>query len=59
MEGDSMVPPEQQLLSDTDLREASFEQIWDLVVRINATLKDRGHPGLTWEQPLTDPPEEE
>jgi hypothetical protein len=54
-----MVPPEQQLLSDTDLREASFEQIWDLVVRINATLKDRGHPGLTWEQPLTDPPEEE
>ncbi len=57
-----MVPPEQhpeqQLLSDTDLREASFEQIWDLVIRINSALKDRGHQGLTWEQPLTDPPEE-
>jgi hypothetical protein len=54
-----MLPHEKPLLRDDDLREASFEQIWDLVVRINSTLKDRGHQGLTWEQPLTDPPEEE
>jgi hypothetical protein len=53
-----MLPHEKPLLSDADLQEASFEQIWDLVVRINSTLKDRGHPGLTWDQPLTDPPEE-
>ena len=45
-----MLPHEDPLLTDQQLREASVEQIEDLVQRINLALQSRGMPGLTWRQ---------
>ena len=50
-----MLPHEDPLLTDQQLREASVEQIEDLVQRINLALQARGMPGLRWRQT----PEEE
>ena len=45
-----MLPHEDPLLTDQQLREASVEQIEDLVQRINLALQQRGMPGLVWHQ---------
>ncbi len=45
-----MLPHEDPLLTDQQLREASVEQIEDLVQRINLALQLRGMPGLVWRQ---------
>ena len=51
-----MLPHEDPLLTDQQLREASVEQIEDLVQRINLALQSRGMPGLTWRQMPEDKP---
>jgi hypothetical protein len=43
-----MLPHERKLLTDRQLRDASFEQIEDLVQRINLMMQGRGQPGLVW-----------
>ena len=43
-----MIPHEQPLLTDQQLRNASLDQIEDLVQRINLALQARGIPGLVW-----------
>jgi hypothetical protein len=57
-----MIPHEQQLLTDPQLRDASLDQIEDLVQRINLALQGRGMPGVVWSTlpenrpTLADPP---
>ena len=41
-----MLPPEEELLSDKELSEASDEQIRNLIARIDLMLQGRGHPGI-------------
>ena len=41
-----MLPADEQLLTDKDLREASSDQINDLIARINLMLQRNGEPGL-------------
>ncbi len=44
-----MLPHERKLLTDRQLREASRDQIEDLVQRLNLVLRERGEPGqLVW-----------
>ncbi len=44
-----MLPHERKLLTDGQLREASRDQIEDLVQRLNLILRERGEPGqLVW-----------
>jgi hypothetical protein len=43
-----MLPHERKLLTDQQLRDASIDQIEDLVHRLNLVLQDRGVPGLVW-----------
>jgi hypothetical protein len=43
-----MLPHERELLTDQQLRDASVDQIEDLVQRINLVMKERGEPGLVW-----------
>ena len=44
-----MLPHERELLTDRQLREASRDQIEDLVHRINLILRERGEEGhLVW-----------
>ena len=44
-----MLPHERELLTERQLREASRDQIEDLVHRINLILKERGEAGhLVW-----------
>ena len=50
-----MLPHEEPLLTDQQLREASVEQIEDLVQRINLALQQRGMPGV-WRQTPEDQP---
>ena len=45
-----MLPHEEPLLTDQQLRDASMDQIEDLVQRINLSLQERGMPGLEWRQ---------
>jgi len=52
-----MIPHEQQLLTDQQLRDASLDQIEDLVQRINLTLQGRGMPGVVWSTAPEDRPE--
>ena len=49
-----MLPPEEELLSDKELREASDEQIRNLIARIDLMLQ--GHPGITVRQQPEDQP---
>ncbi len=46
-----MIPHEEPLLTDEQLRNASFDQLEELVHRINLTLQERGLPGVVWQQP--------
>lgn len=41
-----MLSADEQLLTDKDLREASPDQINDLIARINLMLQMNGEPGL-------------
>jgi hypothetical protein len=45
-----MLPHERELLTDQQLRDASLDQIEDLVQRINLALQKRGMPILVWQQ---------
>ena len=45
-----MLPHEDPLLTDQQLRDASVEQIEDLLQRMNLALQERGMPGLVWRQ---------
>lgn len=45
-----MLPHEEELVTDQQLREASVEQIENLVQRINLALQLRGMDGLVWQQ---------
>ncbi len=51
-----MLPHEDPLLTDQQLRDASVEQIEDLVQRINLALQSRGMPALAWRQTPEDGP---
>jgi hypothetical protein len=43
-----MLPHERKLLTDQQLRDASVDQIEDLVQRMNLMMQERGLPGLVW-----------
>ena len=49
-----MLPHERKLLTDQQLRDASIDQIEDLVHRLNLALQDRGVPGLVWQRASED-----
>ena len=49
-----MIPHESPLLTDEQIRDASFEQLEELVHRINLALQERGLPGVVWQQPPDD-----
>jgi hypothetical protein len=51
-----MLPHERKLLTDQQLRDASVDQIEDLVQRINLMLQERGLPGLVWSTAPEDRP---
>jgi len=51
-----MLPPEEELLSDKELREASDEQIRNLIARIDLVLQGRGEPGITVRRQPEDQP---
>ncbi len=51
--GPTLFPHEKELLSDQQLRDASLEQIENLVQRINLALQRRGMDGLVWQQLVT------
>lgn len=40
------LPEEERLLRDKDLREASTDQLYDLVMHLNLALQSRGEPGI-------------
>jgi hypothetical protein len=46
-----MLPDNQQLLTDQQLRDASNEQLQDLIARIDLLLRSKGQPGLTTRRP--------
>ena len=46
-----MLPEDQQLLSDQQLRDASFEQLQDLIARLDLLLRSKGQQGLTLHPP--------
>jgi hypothetical protein len=58
-----LLSEDQQLLSDQQLRDASDEQLQDLIARLDLLLRSKGQPGLTLHPPederdtpgLTDP----
>ncbi len=51
-----MLPHEDPLITDQRLREASLDQLEDLVQRINLALQERGMPGLVLPQTPEDDP---
>jgi hypothetical protein len=56
-----VLPHERPLLTDQQLRDASRDQIEDLVQRLNLMLRGRGEAGVVWqrepeEQAGEDPP---
>jgi hypothetical protein len=51
-----MLPPEEELLSDKELREASDKQIRNLIARIDLMLQGRGHAGIMVRQPPEEQP---
>ena len=52
----TMLRHERKLLTDQQLRDASRDQLEDLVHRINLMLQARGEPGLVWKTALGDEP---
>ena len=46
-----MLPDDQQLLSDQQLRDASEEQLQDLIARLDLLLRSKGQQGLTLHAP--------
>jgi hypothetical protein len=52
-----VLPPEEELLSDKELRDASAEQIQNLIARIDLMLRGRGQPGIMVRQPPEEQPE--
>jgi hypothetical protein len=49
-----VLPHEDPLLTDQQLRDASLDQLEDLVQRINRALQQRGMTGLVWRQAYED-----
>ena len=47
----TLLPEDQQLLSDQQLRDASDEQMQDLIARVDLLLRSKGQPGLTLQPP--------
>jgi hypothetical protein len=47
----TLLPNDQQLLTDQQLRDASDEQLQDLIARIDLLLRTKGQPGLTERPP--------
>ena len=47
----TLLPDDQQLLSDKQLRDASDEQLQDLIARIDLLLRSKGQPGLALHPP--------
>jgi hypothetical protein len=47
----TLLPDDQQLLSDQQLRDASFEQFQDLIARFDLPLRSKGQPGLALHPP--------
>jgi hypothetical protein len=43
----TLLPEDQQLLSDQQLRDASDEQLQDLIARVDLLLRSKGQLGLT------------
>jgi hypothetical protein len=41
-----LLPEDQQLLSDQQLRDASDEQLQDLIARLDLLMRSKGQPGL-------------
>ncbi len=46
-----MLPEEEPLLTDQQLRDASAEQLQDLIARVDLLLRSKGQPGLTLRPP--------
>jgi hypothetical protein len=46
-----LLPDDQQLLSDQQLRDASFEQFQDLIARVDLPLRSKGQPGMALHPP--------
>ena len=46
-----MLPEDQQLLTDQRLRDASEEQLQDLIARVGLLLRSKGQPGLMLRRP--------
>jgi hypothetical protein len=46
-----LLPEDQQLLTDQQLRDASYEQLQDLIARVDLLLRSKGQPGLTLHTP--------
>jgi len=42
-----LLPEDQQLLSDQQLRDASDDQLQDLIARVDLLLRSKGQSGLT------------
>ena len=47
----TLLADDQQLLSDQQLRDASEEQLQDLIARVDLLLRSKGQPGLTLHPP--------
>ena len=47
----TLLPDDQQLLSDQQLRDASDEQLQDLIARVDLLLRSKGQPGLALHPP--------
>jgi hypothetical protein len=47
----TLLPDDQQLLSDQQLRDASEEQLQDLIARLDLLLRSRGQQGLALHPP--------
>ena len=47
----TLLPEDQQLLSDQQLRDASEEQLQDLIARVDLLLRSKGQAGLTLHPP--------
>jgi hypothetical protein len=46
-----LLPEDEPLLTDQQLRDASAEQLQDLIARVDLLLRSRGQPGLTLHPP--------
>jgi hypothetical protein len=46
-----LLPDDQLLLSDQQLRDASDEQLQDLIARVDLLLRSKGQPGLKLDAP--------